>query len=150
MSIKYFTLRMCLFIISAYLFFMTSFLFIFIDDRILGFMHTFNLYLFFALIPTTTIRFFLMKYFNTLQFSDLNSPYRKFEILLNKISKIFSVITIIVIGFTLFVELFMKSDQTLNNLGVPFFNQYGLMIGLIFSSTILYISKKLKPYVVII
>lgn len=150
MSIKYIFLRLCLFIISAYLFFMTSFLFVFIDDKVYGFLSTFNFYLFFALFPTILLRYFLMKYFRKFEISDDSSFYKKFEIILNKTSKIFSITTMVLMSITLLAYIIMNNDQSLGYQSLSFFNEYGLMIGLIITSLILYISKGIKPYVIII
>lgn len=149
MKTRYIFLRLSLFLISSYLFFMTSFLFIFINDKVFGFMYSFNLYLLFALLPTILARHFLMKYFSSFEIYEDDSIYKKLEILLNKTSVGFSVTTMLLMSITLIANLFMSFDPAIYTQRVSFFNQYGLMIGLIVTSFVLYISKKIKPYVIL-
>lgn len=149
MKFKFILLRLTLYFISAFLFFMTSLLFTYIDYGINGFAYIFVLYLIFILLPVMIIRHFIMKYFIKFEVAEEISFHRNLEILLNRTTRILSIIIIILMTISLYTESIIASKLNLNNQNIPFFSQYGLMIGLLVSSIVLLIIKKIKPYVIL-
>lgn len=149
MKFKFIFLRLTLYFISAFLFFMTSLLFIYIDYGINGFAYMLVIYLIFILLPTMIIRHFLMKYLIKFEACEEITFHRNLEILLNRTTRILSIIIIILMTISLYTESIIASKLNLNNQNIPFFSQYGLMIGLLVSSIVLLIIKKIKPYVIL-